>query len=197
MTTSKASAHSSRVRSAIGLSGLVFVFIAVTFVNQQPMNDLQQLEMSSQLEGRKVASVNSLNFEAEAAWKKNLATQIAQMSDVPKGKAARPASALEKFVFGELKGYYLMHLHQEKVREMSLNQRDASDAPRYLGQELRFLQTNRDFWWLDFSELEVKEQNSNRSVVALLDATHKVVGEADFAWDSEGRLLSLKINKVE
>lgn len=193
----------NKFRSVVGLSGLVFVFIAVTFVNQKTVDESGFMEQSSMKSGRGVASVNQ-NFSSsdsfynssDSTWKKTLATHIADLPTLPEGKAARPASALEAFVFGELKGYYLMELKGEKVSEMFLKQKEADDAPKYKGDEISFLRKNREFWWLGFSDLEIKEQSSDKSIIHLLDSSKKVVGRASFAWDSSGHLVSLKIDQT-
>lgn len=192
-----AAKNSNKIRSAFGISGIVFVFIAVTFVNQKTVNQVDQSSIVA--DGRNVASVASMqnNVLHDSAWKKNLASRLAEMSKVPGGKIARQASAIENFVFGELKGYYLMELRGEKVSEMFLKQKEAADAPRYLGEEFSFLENNKQFWWINFSNLELKERTSEKSVIKLLDSGRKVVGEASFSWDSSGRLLSLKLDQAQ
>lgn len=184
---------SPKIRSLVGLGALVFIFVAVFFVNDNTVNEL---ELSSKLELRGVASVHPLDEAArDTSWQKKLATQIAGLPLVPNGKLARLPSPMEALLFGELKGYYLMSLKQEKVSEMLLRNSGVSDAPKYFGEELSFLQKNRDLWWLNFSQVKLKERGPQKSVVDLLDSSHHIVGEALFSWDPQGRMLSLKVEK--
>jgi hypothetical protein len=183
----------SKLRSALALGGIISVFIAVFLVNERAVNEM---DMSSSVDRRGIASTHPTGtFDRDNSWQKKLATQIAGMNEMPAGKSARRPNAIEKFLFGELKGYYLMELKNQKVHEMLLKQREADDLPRYVGEELNFLQKNRELWWIGFSSLEVKERNNERSVVRMLDSAQRVVGEAAFTWDVAGRLLSLKLEK--
>ena len=185
--------RSHQVRSVFGVGALLMIFVAVTFVNQKGVN---QLESSSLEDSRELASVAPMGVSIEdAAWKKQLAQSIASIPEVPSGKMARAASPFENFVFGELKGYYMMELQGDKVSEIFLKNKDAVDAPRYLGSEVSFLQKNKQMWWIGFSGLEVKETTPEKSVVTLLDSSKKAVGQADFSWDSSGRMVSLKLEK--
>lgn len=186
----------TKIRSALGLTGLLFVFMAVFFANEKTISEMDQSSL-----GVAPGSVSGVNRDPDSvpsvdnAWQKKLATHLAEMRDVPSGKSARHPNAIEQFLFGELKGYYLMELKDNKVREMMLRQKEAEDVPHYLGEELVFLEKNKEMWWIGFDSLSVKERNLGKSTVNLLDKSHQVIGEASFAWDSEGRLLSLKIEK--
>lgn len=183
----------TKIRSALSLISIVFIFVTVFFVNEKTVIEI---EKSSQSRNREIASAYTLNrFEQDLSWQKKLASRISESSDVPEGKSARAPNSIEKFLFGELKGYYLMGLEDEKIREMILKQKEAEDAPRYLGTEISFLEKNKNMWWIDFSDSEFRLRTRSKSVVSLLDSSKKIVGEASFSWDSSGRLLSLKIEK--
>ncbi|MEY4615977.1 MAG: hypothetical protein RJB66_937 [Pseudomonadota bacterium] len=182
--------NQSKIKSLFGISGLVFVFIAVTFVNQNKVNQIDEASTVSQERG-----LASISVSEDLSWKKNLSSRLAEMAQVPAGKAARQASAIENFAFGELKGSYLMGIQGEKVSEMLLKQKEVKDAPQFVGEEIAFLEKNKSLWWVGFERLEVKERTQEKSVIELMDASKTVVGEASFSWDTEGHLLSLKINK--
>lgn len=187
---------SSKFRSMTGIAGLFFVFMAVFFVNQKTTSDLAegQFNMSSindpQLH-RNIANFGGIDL----SWQKKLASRLAELNDVPAGKSARHPSAIENFLFGELKGYYLMELKGNKVREMTLKQKDAEDLPHYLGEELSFLEKNRTLWWVGFNQTSLKLKTKDKSIVSLLDENQKIVGEASFVWDEAGRMISLKLEK--
>lgn len=189
----KASANSNanKVRSIFGLSGLVLVFVAVTFANQNKVDQMEEASFASQERG-----IASISIQQDLSWKKNLSTRLSEMSQVPSGKAARPANSIENFAFGQLKGHYLMGLQGEKVSEMILKQSEVSDAARMHGEEVSFLEKNKEVWWVDFENLELKERSQEKSVIKLMDSAKSVIGEASFSWDTDGRLLSLKIDKL-
>ncbi len=188
--------NTGKIRSVLGLGGLLFVFVAVFFVNEKTVSELDQSSMASiNLTESGVNRDPDSIPTTDNAWQKKLASHLAHMQAVPSGKSARQPNAIEKFLFGELKGYYLMEMKNDRVREMILKQKEAEDVPHYLGEELVFLEKNKEMWWVGFESLAVKERNKDKSVVNLLDKSQQVIGAASFAWDGSGRMLSLKIEK--
>lgn len=187
---------SKKMGSTLGLSSLVAVFLVVLIVNENGSKyDDEEKEDLSSHRGLASASVKS-NIVSESLWKKRLATQIAEFSNFPSAKSARQPNPIEKLVFGDLKGYYLMKLDGDKVKGMYLNSQNmGDDIPKYLGEEISFLKRNRDLWAVNFEEVSLKQREGFKSVVSLFDASQNEIGMAEFVWDTLGHITSLKIEK--
>lgn len=187
---------SRKISSAIGLITVISVFIIVVIVNDN--NSQEELADSVALSSQRgIASspVVSQNLN-DSFWKKRIAMQISETSGLPSAKLARQPNPIENLVFGELKGYYLMKLDGEKVNGLLLNTQNMSeDVPQYFGEELSFLEKNRQLWSIDFHDLAIKKRESHSSVISLLDGLKKEIGMAEFSWDSMGHMTSLKIEK--
>jgi hypothetical protein len=177
------------------VSALGLVLLTVFLVNDP--SSVNQLDQSSQVGQREIASAHPAGtFQRDLSWQKNLASRIAELNEIPEGRSARPPSSIENFLFGELKGYYLMELKDDRIHEMVLNQKEAQDFPEFLGSEISLLERNKELWWLSFEKTNLKSRSTMNSVVQLLDQDQKVIGEAAFAWDADGRLMNLKIEKL-
>lgn len=183
--------RNKKVQSLFGLLSLVFVFIVVMTVNAPDRTHDKDQVPSRNSEVRGPDSVPP----PEALWQKQLAAQISEIERIPSGKSARAPNAIEKFLFGELKGYYLMELRGERVQEMTLRDNEVADAPQFLGSELKFLEKYKDMWWLDFHQMFIENQSSTSTEVSLRDQANHVVGRALFTWGQHGRLLSLRIDQ--
>lgn len=185
-----------RLQSITGLCSIVAILLLVLITNQSdkltPSMDNVGPEST-----RGIASTQSVESnEFYSQWKKKIAEQIADTSDIPSGKLSRQPNPLEKLVFGDLKGYYLLQMEGIKIKEMRLERNYKSDEiPQYLGEEFSFLNAHKNLWWLSYSSLEVKERKDKESIISFLDSTNKIIGEAYFSWDVAGRMTSLKIEK--
>lgn len=185
-----------RLRSLAGVSSMVAIFLLVFITNQSHKISFS-LEQASSVAPRGIASTQTVESnEFYSQWKKKIAEQIAETSEIPSGKMSRQPNPLEKLVFGELKGYYLLHMEGMKIKEMLLEQKYKTDEiPQYFGSELSFLNSHKNLWWLNYHSLIMKEKKKGESIISLLDSSNKIVGEASFLWDDAGRMTSLKIEK--
>lgn len=185
-----------KLQSLTGLCSIVAIFLLVLITNQSHKLS-SPLDNTSAESTREIAStlpVESNEFYSQ--WKKKVAEQIADTSDIPSGKISRQPNPLEKLVFGDLKGYYLLQMEGIKIKEMRLEQNYKSEEiPQYLGEEFSFLNSHKNLWWVNYSSLEVKERKDKESIISLLDSSNKVIGEAYFSWDVAGRMTSFKIEK--
>lgn len=183
-----------KMKSVIGLGSLVSVFLIVLLVNENSskQNDIHSLELSSH---RGIASASlSSKTVSESIWKRRLASQISEFSDLPSAKLARQPNALETLMFGELKGYYLLKLEGNKVGGMLLSTQNVSeDIPEYFGSEHSFLKKNRDLWIVSFDEIALKERDSSKSIFSLFDSKKNEIGLAEFAWDPSGHMTAFKL----
>jgi len=187
-----------RIQSIGGISTIVVIFLLVLFTNQSnklaPESTLVKSDSTRDIASTKMGISESNEFYSQ--WKKKIASQIAETSDIPSGKISRQPSPLESLVFGDLKGYYLLHMEGVKIKEMRLDQKfKPEEIPRYLGEEFTFLNSHKDLWWVSYNSLSVKERKKQESIVSLLDSSSKIIGEAYFTWDAAGRMTSLKIEK--
>lgn len=186
-----------KIKSAGGLFSLGIVFIIVLISNQKNSSVMEELPYVAD-SGRGIASAKmSETNEYYSQWKKKVATQLAELSEVPSGKISRKPSPLEQLVFGELKGFYMFQMDGNKVKGMQLNEKyQSQDIPHYFGNESVFLNAHRDLWWVSYKSLSKEKSTQElQSVVSLLDSSHQVVGEAIFSWSGDGGLTSLKIEK--
>lgn len=185
-----------KLQSITGLCSIIAIFLLVLVTNQGQKISPPLVNADTE-STRSLASTQPVESnEFYSQWKKKVAEQIADTSDIPSGKISRQPNPLEKLVFGDLKGYYLLQLEGIKIKEMRLEQNYKSDEiPQYLGEEFTFLNAHKNLWWVSFSSLQVKERKDKESIISLLDSSHKVIGEAYFSWDVAGRMTSFKIEK--
>lgn len=186
-----------RLQSITGLSSIVAIFLLVLITNQSHKLPSSSLDQASTESLRGIASTQPIESnEFYSQWKKKIAEQIADTSDIPSGKMSRQPNPLEQLVFGELKGYYLLQMEGMKIKEMRLEQNyKVDEIPQSLGEEFSFLNSHKNLWWLNYDSLRIKERKKSESVISLLDSSNKIVGEASFSWDVAGRMTSLKIEK--
>lgn len=89
-----------KIQSIGGLGSIVVIFLVVFLTNQDRISSLKIKDTESiheSVRGLASAQIQETN-DFSSQWKKNIAVQIAETSEIPWGKVSRKPSPLEQLV---------------------------------------------------------------------------------------------------
>lgn len=193
-----------KAQSIVALLSLAMVFVAVVVVNQKTLNQ-QNLSQSSYgpstfAEGasRNVASASPIKEDGggDKAWQRDLASKVSQVNIHQNGKVGHVISPLERFLFEELRGQYVMGLSADRIKGMKLRDEGGEAPLNHFGKEIEWFEKHRELWWISFSKAALKSRKNQETVLSLFDQGENLIGEAHFEWDPAGRMVSLVLEKL-
>ena len=145
---------------------------------------------------RAIASAEPYDLVEDVLAEKKLAQKIGLLERNP-GSIGQTPSALDQLRFGVLAGKYRITESSSHVRELEyVDSSDVTDRPVAIRDPQNFLVQNRDVFSVPFTSTKVILEQDQKESLRLLDSQGHPVGQADFNFDENGRLLSMKIQPL-
>ncbi len=181
-------------------TSLISILFLVSLANNSMLEPVDVVEVSSvelpsiSSDGRGPASAPT----GTSAWEDNVASRLSNMSLKEVAAVGRAPSLLEKLAFGFLEGKYTLRLESGKIRELAFtDSAHPGQQPKSLSDRVRFLTENRELLPVDFDRPQrIESHQSGDATVEsynLLNRSSIPVAKVRFHLDSEGRLLSMKV----
>ncbi len=182
-------------RSQIWLAAsLASLLVLVTIANNQILNEKNFLFEEDMK--RSLASLENQGYDID--WEHILAGRLAKSEGREIASIGKKPNPLQDLQFGVLEGKYLILLENQKVKEIEfMDNHDQKDGLTYVTNRIEFLKQHQGLFSVSFSEIEFAyndvKKNSVTELYHFLDSDSKVIGKAQFLFDSYGRLIRMTI----
>lgn len=177
-------------------ASILSVIALVTFFNQRIVSHFGERDSTS----RNIASLNEkATFEFE--WQKDLAQKLAEKSNRGIASYGNHPSQIDQIRFGLLEGKYAFNVIDDKISEITFQETDSADRPKYISNVESFLIENKAVFAPDLTLIKVLEDKESEGFVEhtleLFGPEHESLGKVTYKSDKAGRFLSMKLQPVQ
>ena len=133
-------------------------------------------------------------------WEKELAQRLAAADGRQPAAVPQAISMLDQLRFGDLAGRYAFDVRPNSAGQSVVigfiykDPLSAGGEPINISDSGGFLMKYHQLFGGGYQSVFEKQSSTTSKMFNLLDAKNQVVGEADFSFDSQGRLLQLQFH---
>lgn len=200
--------HLKRVFLSVALLVLTFVAVYTTdyFAQSQRPEYISDQSRIKDL-NRAIASAQPMEMISDIDWEHRLAKRLGENDDRQPASVSQAAGLLDQLRYGELEGNYRFSLMgSNAIKEIEfVENMEMPTKPIFLREDPTvFLTKYREIFSVKFQRVQAMNDMAqpNARSAASSESSHKiyqlfdgeqVVGQAVFAFDTNGRLISIKI----
>lgn len=202
-------------RLILSMSLFSLVLVAI-FANEQilrserPLYVVTNMQSPSRLDdlNRAIASAQPVNVFRDLEWEHQLAKRLSQESGAEGKSLRQPASVSQKVTlmddlrYGPLAGKYRIRsidsVGTPRVAGIEyMDSNEVTDQPIRLLDAQEFLMKYRTLMNVEFERAGLSYQTDGQEEWQLFDQDQKMVGRAQFKYDSQGYFLGLSIQSAD
>ncbi len=201
-TPTKKGSKKAMAATVLAISLLTVAVNKHTF-DSAPVGSTDMASVAGDSMGRKIASVERMNFTRNPQWEKQLADSMSsvQVRDVASAGVGRTVTVEEKLRWGTLEEKYTITYSAAEHEINSILLQDPVAKPSYILDRPKFLTEYGHLFKGSFDTARLKsvEKSEDKTVESytLFDKENKARGEARFELDRHKRLISLKVEPVQ
>lgn len=197
-------------RLFLSMSLFSLILVAV-FANEQMMRNERPVYVVTNMQGpdrldalnRAIASAQPVNVFRDLEWEHQLAERLGSGStDRSPASVSQKVTLMDDLKYGPLAGKYRIRsidsVGAPRVAEIEyVDSNEITDHPIHLTDAEGFLMKYRSLMNVEFNQAKLAYQADGKQSWQLIGQDQKLVGRAEFKYDSEGHFLGLAIERAE
>lgn len=173
-------------------ASIVSIAFIVALINQQLLK--------SQTSGRGIASVQD-SAGISMAWQYDLAKKLSRETRRDLASLGSRPNEMDQLRFGVLEGKYALHFDQGSLALIEFSEKESGERPKYIEDKEAFLKNYKNLFKVAFKDVkrtatDTSNSETKQDTFELLDEYNKVMAKASFVSDQYGRVLSMKMDRV-
>lgn len=179
-------------KSVLVLS-IASVLLMTVFLNQWLVQGPEGLSANN---NRNVASFEPASFAKDVKWEHDLAKRLASDKSTLTASLAEAPTLRDDLIFGYLEGKYGMKVGQGRIESLEFIDAQAGEHPMKISDKADFLIKYSEAFGMNYSEVSLSDKSTvGEQVYTLVDAGKRIVGQAHFVVDDEGRVQSISFTE--